>query len=125
MQIDLKSKNWQEAIDITEEVADIIKGQEGKAVLIFCPHTTAGITINEGYDETVMKDVLDIIDELTPRLDFLHKEGNSPAHAKSSIVGSSLLLPIQEGKLLLGQWQKIFFLEFDGPKERKVQVSIL
>lgn len=125
MEISLKSKNWQEAIDITENIEDFVKGQEGKAVLLFCPHTTAGITINEGYDKNVMKDVLEIIDELTPRLDFLHKEGNSPAHAKSSLVGNYLLIPIEEGRLKLGKWQKIFFLEFDGPKERKININIL
>lgn len=125
MEIPLQSKNWQEAIDITKEIEEIIKNKQGKAILIFCPHTTAGVTINEGYDKAVMKDVLDIVDELTPRLDFLHKEGNSPAHAKSSLVGNSLLIPIEQDKLKLGKWQKIFFLEFDGPKERKVEVSIL
>jgi len=125
MEISIKSEKWQEAIDITEGVGELIKGKEGKSCLIFCPHTTAGLTINEGHDNRVMKDVLEIIDELTPRLDFEHKEGNSPAHAKSSLVGVSLLVPILDGKLGLGQWQKIFFLEFDGPRERKVEVSIL
>ena len=159
MEIIINSKNWQDAIDITEEVGKVVlelwekekklicnvredyrfsehsenheQKQEGfpnkksRACFIFCPHTTAGLTINEGYDKSVMKDVLDGIDELTPRLDFEHKEGNSPSHIKASLVGSSLLIPIKDGKLELGKWQKIFFLEFDGGKERKVRVEII
>jgi thiamine phosphate synthase YjbQ (UPF0047 family) len=147
MEISLKTTKWQEAIDITELVEKVIERESGKAALLFNPSTTSALTINEGYDKAVMRDVLNIIDELTPRLDFEHhkvlsedfgisgnpnskedfryREGNSPAHAKASLIGSSLLIPIKDNKLLLGQYQKIFFLEFDGPKERKIEVSII
>ena len=136
MDIELKTTGWQQAIDITEQVQAVVSqlfekekriicNKKSRACFIYCPHTTAGVTINEGFDKSVMKDVLECIDELTPRLDFEHREGNSPAHVKASLVGSSTLVPIEQGKLDLGQWQKIFFLEFDGPKERKIKITLL
>jgi len=125
MRIKIKTTKWQEAVDVTSKIEKEIVGQKGKACLIFCPHTTCGLTINEGADPAVIEDVLEAIDELTPRLDFKHKEGNSISHIKSSLVGSSLLIPLENCRLNLGKWQKIFFLEFDGPREREIWVELL
>ena len=121
MFIEIKTEKWQEAIDITSRVQEAIKGESGKACFIFCPHTTAGLMINE---PDAVSDVLDAVDEIEPKLDYTHKS-NAQAHVKSGLAGVSLLIPMKQGKLELGNWQKIFFLEFDGPRDRKVQISIL
>ncbi len=97
--------------------------------LVFVPHTTAAITINEGYDEAVMEDLLNYLNFLIPRnpnnLKFKHMEGNSDAHIKASLIGNSVCVPVANGKLVLGKWQKIIFLEFDGPRSRKVIIKVL
>ncbi|WP_213995946.1 secondary thiamine-phosphate synthase enzyme YjbQ, partial [Tepidanaerobacter syntrophicus] len=90
------------------------------------PHTTAGITINEGADKDVSIDILETLDKLIPHNgDYRHLEGNSDAHIKASLVGNSLALIVREGKLLLGTWQRIFFCEFDGPRTRNIMVKIV
>ncbi|MGE7603703.1 secondary thiamine-phosphate synthase enzyme YjbQ [Peribacillus sp. NPDC097675] len=116
-------------IDITTEVQKYILEagiQEGIA-LVYCPHTTAGITINENADPDVKKDMLRRLDELYPwnhTLD-LHMEGNTAAHLKSSTVGSSQQIPIHKGSLVLGRWQGVYFCEFDGPRERQYFIKLL
>ena len=108
-------------IDITNYIKEALresKTQNG-VCLIFVPHTTAGVTINENADPDVVNDMLMAFDKLIPALNFRHGEGNSPAHIKSSIVGCSLNVIIEDGKLLLGTWQGIYFCEFDGPRTRK------
>lgn len=124
MEIEIKTKEKEEAIDITERINELIKNKKGKAVLIYTRHTTSGILINEGYDSDVINDILESLDELIPRLPYKHSEGNSVSHIKSSLIGGSVTIPFIEGKLSLGKWQKIFFLEFDGPRERKVIVEL-
>jgi secondary thiamine-phosphate synthase enzyme len=123
----LKKKNIytskrDEMIEVTEEVQTFVNDlgiQEG-TVLIYCPHTTAGITINENADPDVKSDMLRRFDEIYPWLvsKDMHAEGNTAAHMKASTVGASQTVIITEGRLLLGTWQGIYFCEFDGPRQR-------
>ena len=87
---------------------------------VYNPHTTAGLTINEGADPDVQADILAALQKIVPQLQYRHQEGNSPAHVMASLVGSSITVFIENGRLQLGTWQKIFFCEFDGPRSRKV-----
>jgi len=87
---------------------------------VYNPHTTAGLTINEGADPDVQTDILAALQKIVPQLQYRHQEGNSPAHVMASLVGSSVTVFIENGRLQLGTWQKIFFCEFDGPRSRKV-----
>ena len=115
-------------VDITAQVAAALaaEGRADGAVLVYVPHTTAGVTINENADPSVRADLEMTLDHLVPsRLPFTHAEGNSDAHAKASLMGSSVLVPLQGGRLQLGTWQGIYLAEFDGPRRRKVQVSVL
>jgi secondary thiamine-phosphate synthase enzyme len=111
-----------EMIDITHEVARIVdkSGIESGTVTVFCPHTTAGITINENADPDVPHDLLLTLEQIIPqhRPGYRHNEGNSDAHVKSSLVGASETVLIQGGRMVLGTWQGIFFCEFDGPRSR-------
>ncbi|HIJ51926.1 MAG TPA: YjbQ family protein [Planctomycetes bacterium] len=122
------SKNRSQMIDITNQVSSLV-GQSGITngdVIVYCPHTTAAITINENADPSVPHDILLTLEELVPhhRSGYRHSEGNSDAHCKSSIIGCSRQIPIKDGSLNLGSWQGIFFCEFDGPRSRKVIVQI-
>jgi len=95
-------------------------------VRVFVPHTTAAVTINEGADPAVVKDMIKELNKIVPLRDnYLHMEGNSAAHIKSTLVGASEMVMIENGSLVLGTWQAIFFCEFDGPRQRKVFVKIL
>ena len=128
VQIEINTRHRQEFRDITAEVQRIIRenGVRDGLCYLFCPHTTAGLTLNENWDPTVRQDIGMVLDELVPqRPDFRHREGNSPAHIKTSLVGSSLTLFVEEGKLLLGTWQGVFLAEFDGPRRRRVLVKLL
>jgi len=108
-----------------EKIVKESKVKEGICWL-FVPHTTAGITINEGADPSVRRDILSQLSKMVPfRGDYEHLEGNSPAHIKSSLVGSSKAVFIQEGRLVLGTWQSLYFCEFDGPRHRQVMVKIM
>jgi secondary thiamine-phosphate synthase enzyme len=117
-----------EMIDITSEVVAAVTKSDVDTgmVIVFCPHTTAGITINENADPDVTHDILLTLEELIPhhRKGYRHVEGNSDAHVKSSLVGSSQTVLIQNGQLDLGIWQAVFFCEFDGPRSRKVHLRI-
>lgn len=114
-------------INITSQVAEILRQSQGEKSLcqVFIPHTTAGVTINENADPDVVKDMLLALDHMVPELAYQHEEGNSRAHIKASIMGSSVSIPIISGSLHLGIWQGIYFCEFDGPRKRKVCVNIL
>jgi len=126
MEIQIKTAKKQGAVDITEKVQELIKDKEGKFCLVYCGHTTAGLLINEGADSDVISDILKRLDELIPEnRNYRHREGNSPAHIKSSLIGNFVLVPVENGKLKLGTWQKIFFLEFDGPRDREVEVVVV
>lgn len=125
--IDVKSEKRTQFIDITASVRECLAGSgvsEGVAV-IFVPHTTAGITINENADPSVPGDIIAGLARLVPESgDYQHAEGNSDAHIKASLMGSSVTVIIKEGQLLLGTWQGIFFCEFDGPRKRKAWLNI-
>lgn len=114
-------------INIDSEVEKIIKksGIKNGICVVFVPHTTAGVTINEGTDPAVISDITDTMNKLIPvREQYRHMEGNSDAHIKTSLVGSSEHIIIEDGKPVMGTWQRIFFCEFDGPRNRKVYVKV-
>lgn len=126
--INVKSKARNEFIDITDKIQEVVKdeGVAGGICYIYVPHTTAGITINEGADTSVQRDIQVALTKLVPfEADYSHREGNADAHIKSTIVGVSKAVFIDEGKLLLGTWQAIYFCEFDGPRHRRVAVKII
>lgn len=118
----------EEFVDITGQVAQALAGSsltEG-ALLVYSPHTTAGVTINEGADPDVKRDMLTHLRLLVPEnSDFRHAEGNSDAHIKTSLMGPSQLIPVSSGRLALGTWQKIYLCEFDGPRRRTILVQPL
>ena len=124
--IALQTHKHCEFIDVTRRVQEAVAecGLGEGAVMVFVPHTTAGITINENADPSVVDDLLDNLQRLVPEHgNYRHSEGNSDAHCKASLMGSSVLVPVKSGKLVLGTWQGIYFCEFDGPRSRKFQVA--
>ena len=124
----VKSRTRTELIDITPKIQDMVMsaGIGQGLCMLYVPHTTAAITINESADPSVKDDILMIINKIIPwESGYRHLEGNSPAHIKSTIVGPSELIAIDNNRLVLGTWQGIFFCEFDGPRTRKVQVRII
>lgn len=126
-QISLRTAGRQAFHDITAEVQEIVQhsGVGQGICFIFCPHTTAGVTLNEAWDPSVQHDIGLGLDAISPRRpEYEHGEGNSPAHLKSSIVGASQFVPIAGGKLMLGSWQGVYLAEFDGPRTRKVWVKV-
>lgn len=125
--IEVRTKKREEIVDITREITAIAAASECREGLctIFVPHTTAGVTINENADPDVKADILMALGKAVPdSLPYTHGEGNSPAHVKTSLVGSSVSVIVVEGRLQLGTWQGICLCEFDGPRTRKVWVSI-
>jgi len=115
-------------IDITRQAQESIdkSGIKEGMCYIYCPHTTAGLLINESADQAVAHDICTALDNLAPQgANWTHLEGNSPAHIKSALVGNSLWVAFENGRLLLGRWQGIFFCEFDGPRQRKVWFTVL
>lgn len=120
--LEIKSSAYMEMIDITTYIEKIVRSStiDTGVCTLFNPHTTAGLTINEGADPDVCTDILAGLQHLVPRLPYKHAEGNSPSHIMTSLVGSSLSLFIDNRRLVLGQWQKIFFCEFDGPRNRHI-----
>jgi secondary thiamine-phosphate synthase enzyme len=125
--INVKTRSRIEMVDITSLVQKEIsksKSPDGLC-LVYVPHTTAGITINEGADPAVCKDVMDKLNELVPaNAGYRHMEGNADSHIKASLMGSSVHVMVENGHLVLGTWQKIFFCEFDGPRSRRVYFRI-
>ena len=123
----VKSRNRTELIDITSKVRDAVRktGVDSGVCHVFVPHTTAGVTINENADPSVIKDVLMELNKVIPFDDgYSHMEGNSAAHIKSSLVGCSEIVLVEGGDLQLGTWQSLFFCEFDGPRSRRVWVQV-
>jgi secondary thiamine-phosphate synthase enzyme len=128
MILTVKTKSRTDLIDITSDVQDTVRssGIADGLCLLYVPHTTAAITINESADPSVKDDILMILNEIVPwEAKYRHLEGNSPAHVKSTLVGASELVAIENGRLVLGTWQGIFFCEFDGPRNRKLHVKIM
>ena len=126
-QISVQTRTRTELVDITSQIAGVVSeaGINDALCNVFVPHTTAGVTINENADPSVVHDILKVVDSVIPFHDpgYRHSEGNSAAHIKSSIFGCSLNVIVEGGSLKLGTWQGIFFSEFDGPRSRKVWVS--
>jgi secondary thiamine-phosphate synthase enzyme len=118
-----------QVVDVTTQVQKILvkRGVNDGMVIIYIPHTTAGVTINENYDPDVKHDVLATLDALVPKDErfYKHAEGNSDAHVKTAMVGNSVTVLIESGRLVLGQWQGIWFCEFDGPRERQMFVKVV
>jgi len=126
--IELKSRARTELIDITADIKELLKAANvGNGVChVFVLHTTAGITVNEGADPAVQMDINRFLNKMVPKDHYFdHAEGNSDAHIKSALVGTSQTLLIENGKLLLGTWQSVYFCEFDGPRPRRVAVKIV
>jgi secondary thiamine-phosphate synthase enzyme len=113
--------------DITRQVEEVVSqdGIQHGLCIVFCPHTTAGLVINENADPDVVSDLERAFAAMVPDVSFDHAEGNSPSHFLSSVTRPSLQLIVENSRLQLGRWQGIFFCEFDGPRERKVWVKIL
>ncbi len=128
MILSVKTSGRTELIDITSQISKLVKKSdvtEGLCML-YVPHTTAAVTINESADPSVKGDILMVLNQVIPwEANYRHLEGNSPAHVKSTLVGASELVAIENGELVLGTWQGLFFCEFDGPRTRKVHVRIL
>ena len=117
-----------EMVDITGRVKKVVEqsGISDGACLVYVPHTTAGITINENADTDVVTDILAGLERLVPRnAGYRHSEGNADSHIKALMTGSSKTIPVREGRLVLGTWQGVFFCEFDGPRTRTVIVEVL
>lgn len=128
MQISIKTRKKTELINVTAEIEKILAEREvtNGFCFLYVPHTTAGITINEKIDPAVRSDMLMVLNQIVPwKAEYGHLEGNSPAHIKSSIIGVSKWVAIENSRLLLGTWQGIFFCEFDGPRDRLVHVKII
>ena len=126
VELSLRTRARNELIDVTDKVQEALaqmRGEEGVCT-VFVPHTTAGVTINENADPSVRADLPAALDRAVP-LDagYMHGEGNSAAHVKASLVGSSASVPVEDGRLCLGTWQGIFFCEFDGPRQRRVWIQ--
>jgi len=130
-QFGVATQRREEFVDITAQVAQALaeSGLREGAVLVYSPHTTAGVTINEGADPDVKRDMLAHLAALVPQdggpARFRHAEGNSDAHIKTSLMGPSQLIPVSASRLQLGTWQKIYLCEFDGPRRRTVLVQAL
>lgn len=119
----------EELVDITPDIRDVLpslcEGGEG-AVLLYCPHTTAGLFVNEGADPDVAADLAAALGRLVPRGGpYRHAEGNAAAHIRSVLTGSCLAIPVSGGRIALGTWQRVFFAEYDGPRKRQVYVQFL
>ena len=124
--IQVKTRTRNQMVDITSDVEKVMlsAGVREGVCTVYVPHTTAGVTINEGADPAVCEDILNMLEDLVPpNGDYRHLEGNADSHMKASLMGSSVLVLVENGRLVLGTWQKIFFCEFDGPRTRKTYVS--
>jgi secondary thiamine-phosphate synthase enzyme len=138
MEFTIKTSRREEIVDITEKVRETVSkilekdekmicNKKARACLIFVPHTTCAIIINEISDERVGKDLLNFLGTLAPKGGWLHDsdDGNGDAHVKSILLGESKIIPIEQGKLCLGTWQAVGLAEFDGPRERRVIVQVI
>src|SRR4051812_14303505 len=125
----VRTNQRNEMLDVTDRVTKLVRSNnmlDGMA-LVYVPHTTAAVTINENADPDVRHDLLRKLDELIPKEEsyYLHVEGNSDSHVKTSLVGSTVTVLVERGRLVLGRWQGIYFCEFDGPREREMMVKLV
>jgi secondary thiamine-phosphate synthase enzyme len=126
--INVRSSQRSEFIDITEKINEAIKetGIVSGICYVYVPHTTAAVTMNEGVDPSVHCDIQNALTRLVPQeMNYSHREGNADAHIKASIIGTSQLVIIDEGRLVLGTWQAVYFCEFDGPRHRRVTLKLI
>ncbi len=132
-EIPIKTERRTQVVDITAAVRDVLTGEDGassgSAVLVYVPHTTAGLTINEHADPNVARDIESslewVVDDSWPFKHWEPGDENAPSHIRATLIGPQVLVPLDGGRLALGTWQGIFFCEFDGPRSRKVLVSVL
>lgn len=128
MRFEIRTHARSEFVDVTAQISEAVRSSgvaEGLAV-VYCPHTTAGVTINEHADPDVARDIQDWLDSAVPRSrGWRHTEGNADGHVKATLVGSSVTIPVSDGRLSLGTWQGVFFCEFDGPRTRHVEVRVV
>ena len=128
MLIQVKTTARTQMVDITQDVQRVVSegSVENGLCFVYVPHTTAAVTINESADPSVKRDVLMVLNSMVPwEADYRHMEGNSPAHVKSSLIGASELIAIEDKRLVLGTWQGVFFCDFDGPRSRKVHLKLV
>jgi len=125
-EIRVKTSKRVESRDITDEIISAVQGKAGRILHIYTPHTTCGIVINEDADPHVMEDIMEALDRMVPRnYPYTHMEGNADAHIKSILTGCSVTVPFSDEAPALGTWQGIFLMEFDGPRERKVFITLV
>jgi secondary thiamine-phosphate synthase enzyme len=128
-EIRLRTERRTELVDITRQVREVVAGERGSAVLVYVPHTTAGVTVNERADPMVARDfetaLEKIVDDGWTWKHIELGEENAPSHIRASLMSPQVLVPLDDGKLALGTWQGVFFCEFDGPRDRKVYVTPL
>lgn len=128
MRLSVKTHAQTEMVDVTALVQQQVTEsdiQDGLCI-VFVPHTTAAVTINESADPAVCQDILMVLNQIVPwKADYRHLEGNSPAHLKASIMGSSATVVVEKGRLVLGTWQGLFFCEFDGPRNRSLDIRLI
>ena len=126
IELTIQTSSRIQAINITEQVRGVIRGKEGRLIHIYTPHTTCGLLINEEADPDVINDIIVALNGIAPAdYPYKHVEGNSDAHIKSILTGSSVFVPFNQGVLQLGTWQGIFFMDFDGPRIRKVVITVI
>lgn len=130
MHLEIKTNKREELIDITREVEDSLQKEKDKEkgiVHVFIPHATAGITINENADSNLPKDISNFLSSTVPKGKWMHDriDNNADAHIKTSLIGNSVSVPFENGKLILGKWQDIFLCEFDGPRKREVILNFI
>lgn len=126
--LEIETRSKIDFIEVTRDLQELVKsdGVTSGLCQVFVPHTTAGIIVNENADPNMIKDISEFLDRLVPQVaHYRHREGNAPAHIKAILTGNSLVLSIEDGKILLGTWQGIFFCEFDGPRRRRISVNII
>lgn len=127
-EISVSTSRRNEFVDITDRIGSVVSesGVKDGYILLYVPHTTAAVTINENYDPSVKSDIIDKLSELVPPgAGYAHTEGNADSHIKSTIVGVTEYIPVVEGRIQLGRWQGIFFCEFDGPRSRRLLIEII
>jgi secondary thiamine-phosphate synthase enzyme len=122
--LEIRTTARTEMVDITSRVAAALGGADGGLCHVFVPHTTAAVVINESADPDVARDLVAAYRAMVPAVRFAHAEGNSDAHLLATLLGSSVLVPLEHGRLALGTWQGIFFVELDGPRSRRVEVRV-
>ena len=122
--IAVASRAREQMIDITDEVQQLVRGVDAGVVWLHCPHTTAALTIQENADPALRQDYLEHLAKLVPQPGFRHDEGNADAHIKASLIGSTQPVLVEEGRLVLGRWQAVYFVELDGPRDRQVLARV-